>query len=530
MGAHRRENKKQTANNRKKIRMMYRVAVAGLIVILLEVIWLCRGGDGEWEKKILDKEGIENMILLHFDIDDEEEVAEPVIFPSEDTKIRVLLKTTGFRSLYHEEVKIESDCKYTLYRSGEVEGVDFEPQDILSISSDSNLWNEYNIIKIVPEDYGKKLTLLSLQRSYGPPVYRGTLEVHKTSQGLLVINELNLEEYLYGIVPSEMPASYPMEALKAQAISARTFAYRFILYPGYPAVNAHLDDSTTYQVYNNITEQQRTNRAVDETACRILYTGEGSLAESYYYSTSCGLGADGDVWGKSDYPVYLEGKFINNKYMKNYINKQKNGSLKQRNVSYNNEKKFSEYMKEGNPQDFEKGENWYRWEYTVENINTGLLYDKLQSAYESDPDSVLTLINEEYCHEEISDFGIVLDMEITERGRGGNARALLITTDQNTFCVRGDNTIRRVLLQENHEFVLQDNSVGIQSSLLPSAFFVLNTGKVCSNVVGYTLVGGGLGHGVGMSQNGAKHMAAAGYKAEEILGYFYNDCIIYEGG
>ncbi len=530
MGAHRREDKKKTANYRKKIHMMYRVVVAGLIIVLFEVIWLCRGGDGEWEKKILDKEGIENMILLHFDIDDEEELTELVILPSEDTKIRVLLKTTGFHSLYHEEVKIESDCKYTLYSSGEEEGVDFEPQDILCISSDSNLWNECNIVKIVPKDYGKKLTLLSLQRSYGPPVYRGTLEVHKTSQGLLIVNELDLEEYLYGIVPSEMPASYPMEALKAQAISARTFAYRFILCPGYPAVNAHLDDSTTYQVYNNITEQQRTNRAVDETACRILYTRDGSLAESYYYSTSCGLGADGDVWGNPDYPAYLQAKSINEKYMKNYIKKQKSGSLKQRNESFDNEKKFSEYMKEGNPLDFEKDENWYRWEYEVKNLNSDILFDKLRSAYKSDPDNVLTLINGDACPKEISDFRIVLDMEISERGRGGNARELLITTDQNTFCVRGDNTIRKVLLQENHEFVLQDNSVGTQSSLLPSAFFVLNTGKVYSNVVGYTLVGGGLGHGVGMSQNGAKHMAAAGYKAEEILGYFYNDCIIYEGG
>ncbi len=104
-----------------------------------------------------------------------------------------------------------------------------------------------------------------------------------------MVNELLLEEYLYAVVPSEMPASYPLEALKAQAVCARTYAYARILHAGLPEYGAHVDDSTSYQVYNNILENAQTTKAVRETKGELLYYGE-ELADTYYYSTSCGYG------------------------------------------------------------------------------------------------------------------------------------------------------------------------------------------------------------------------------------------------
>ena len=62
------------------------------------------------------------------------------------------------------------------------------------------------------------------------------------------------------------------------------------------------------------------------------------------------------------------------------------------------------------------------------------------------------------------------------------------------------------------------------SSLLPSAFFIIETGKEGENVVGYTITGGGFGHGVGMSQNAAGIMARDGFSAGEILSFFYPGC------
>ena len=66
----------------------------------------------------------------------------------------------------------------------------------------------------------------------------------------------------------------------------------------------------------------------------------------------------------------------------------------------------------------------------------------------------------------------------------------------------------------------------MSANLLPSGFFTIETGKENGNVIGYTLTGGGFGHGVGMSQNGARAMAEEGYFAEEILLYFYENCAI----
>ena len=80
-----------------------------------------------------------------------------------------------------------------------------------------------------------------------------------------MINELYLEDYLKKVVPSEMPASYEKEALKTQAVCARTYAYRQIQGNTYGAYGADVDDSTSFQVYNNTQTNERTDQAVDET-------------------------------------------------------------------------------------------------------------------------------------------------------------------------------------------------------------------------------------------------------------------------
>jgi len=76
------------------------------------------------------------------------------------------------------------------------------------------------------------------------------------------------------------------------------------------------------------------------------------------------------------------------------------------------------------------------------------------------------------------------------------------------------------------DVVRQDGSRVASANLLPSGFFIITAGKENGNVIGYTLTGGGFGHGVGMSQNGARAMAGDGYSAGEILLYFYENCSI----
>lgn len=65
-----------------------------------------------------------------------------------------------------------------------------------------------------------------LKRGYENPSYLGNFEIVKRDAGLLVINELPLETYLCSVVPSEMPAAYPLESLKVQAVCARSYAIK----------------------------------------------------------------------------------------------------------------------------------------------------------------------------------------------------------------------------------------------------------------------------------------------------------------
>jgi stage II sporulation protein D len=123
--------------------------------------------------------------------------------------------------------------------------------------------------------------------------YRGSIQVDVVGGRLRAINVVNLEQYLYGVVPSEMPSSWAPEALKAQAVVARSYALAvkktgaFDLYP-----------DTRSQVYLGVDhEKPSTNAAVDATAGKVvLYNGQ--VAKTYFYSSSGGrTAASQDVWG-----------------------------------------------------------------------------------------------------------------------------------------------------------------------------------------------------------------------------------------
>ena len=124
--------------------------------------------------------------------------------------------------------------------------------------------------------------------------YRGSIQVDVNVGKLRAINMVGLEQYLYGVVPSEMPYTWHPEALKAQAIAARSYALAtrrtgaFDLYP-----------DTRSQVYLGIEhEKPSTNAAVNATAGQVvLYDGE--VAKTYFFSSSGGRTASaGDVWGE----------------------------------------------------------------------------------------------------------------------------------------------------------------------------------------------------------------------------------------
>lgn len=440
--------------------------------------------------------------------------------------IRVLIKGSDYEGLLHEQVVLSSDSDFTI-TYGTHDSLIRETHkagDEITIDTKSNYFVD-DRITIIPDVLTGKLALKNVSRSYGIPSYRGQIELLKTAEGIAVVNEVSLEEYLYCVVPSEMPASYPGEALKAQAICARTYAYGHMQQAGYPQYGAHVDDSTSYQVYNNIMEQESTTTAVKETYGQLLYTEYDTLAGTYYYSTSCGVGSDARVWKTQAAQSidYLNGKAIC----------QADGEEKSRDDNeiplseqLQEEEAFARFICSKNSDDFEVTEGWYRWTYQVPCLSAERIYNALQKRYEANEKLILTWENEEFVSKPIEEFREVRELFISKRGEGGVADELVLVTEKERYLIISEHNIRYVLNDGECKILRQDGSEVNSPSLLPSAFFIITLAREKDKVVGYTLTGGGFGHGVGMSQNAAKHMAKVGYTSADILMFFYDDCQI----
>lgn len=378
--------------------------------------------------------------------------------------IRVLIMTNGYGGEVHPGVEVSAEQGLVI-ASGEDEQ-ETEPGQPVALAPDDPRFQNGNI-RIYARD-GGEVTLNSIQRAYGTPSYAGVLELRTTAEGIAVINEVPVETYLCKVVPSEMPASYELEALKAQAVCARSYAYRQMQEYGYPEYEAHVNDSTDYQVYGNSQAQEMTNRAVAETAGQVVRY-RGQIVTTYYYSTSCGRTAGLEAWGT----VQDE----SNMYLRSVEVKDEDG-------------------------DYEASLPWYRWEAripteTLSNLigmNTG------------------------------TDIGMLHNIEITKTGEGGIALQICATGDKGSVTVDTENKIRRALGGSGYEIVKQDGTAAASGALLPSAFFtVQREGDV------FVLSGGGYGHGIGMSQNGANEMAKKGKSYTDILTLFFQDVTIEDG-
>lgn len=470
--------------------------------------------------------------------------------------IRVLVKSSDYASLLHEQLVLTSDTDFTV-KYGTPDAPMEETHaagEEITVGTDSAYFAG-DRVTVTPGVLTGRIILKNVNRSQGIPAYRGHMELLLAEGGIAAVNEVLLEEYLYCVVPSEMPASYPEEALKAQAVCARTYAYGHMMKAGYPQYGAHVDDSTSYQVYNNILEQESTTTAVKETYGQLLYTAEGGLAGTYYYSTSCGVGSDANIWKTEEAAGihYLNAKSISQQAMKAFCMEREQKAAEAETVQaqkdegengetvtdrdspgekLREEEAFRAFIESKNVDDFEATEGWYRWSYQVRKIDTGVILAALQKRYQANEKQILTLEGKEYVSKPIEELDKIRDLYIDSRGAGGIADELIIVTGKHTYKVISEHNIRYVLNNGESKILRQDGSEIDSPSILPSGFFVLSAGKEKENVVGYTLSGGGFGHGVGMSQNGAKQMAKSGYTADDILQFFYDDCSVrnvYEG-
>ena len=126
--------------------------------------------------------------------------------------------------------------------------------------------------------------------------FRGVMEFARTGGSITAVNYLDIEEYLFGVVPAEMPPSWHPEALKAQAVAARTYAL-YILRHGSTHANFDICNTVHCQVYRGVgAEVESTNRAVLDTAGMAIFFG-GELIESVYFASSGGATENSEyVW------------------------------------------------------------------------------------------------------------------------------------------------------------------------------------------------------------------------------------------
>ncbi len=371
-----------------------------------------------------------------------------------------------------------SDIRFIVYNSN------FEPRFVfgstnLKLTVRSNQSNDPKILSV----NGKK--------------YRGEIELRRFADSdMTVINILNIEEYLYGVVPKEIGPTSPMEALKAQAVAARTYSYMSM--GSYKKWDFDMVNTVSSQVYGGYeAEHPNTNRAIDETrGKKVLYNGK--LASMHYFSSSGGITEDAkNVWG-NDVP-----------YLKSVPDPYESGN------SYN-----------------------YNWtvKLTAEDIKLKLFVSGVEIG------DIISMVAEEY-----TPAGRVYKLKITgtkgsvtyyredirkilgENGQYLPSRMFTISSGSSQ-----QNSIVSVVSngKASNVDVFGARVIGASGTKnLSSPVYI--TGASSTRVVTgtvpdgtFVLTGKGWGHAVGMSQNGAKGFAEKGYTYDQILTHYFTGTVV----
>ena len=332
--------------------------------------------------------------------------------------------------------------------------------------------------------------------------YAGKLKIFISDNDILVVNVLGIEKYLTSVVGSEMPVKWPLEALKAQAIASRTYALK---QKGNPLYD--IDSTNKNQVYTGLEAgTYKTARAVKSTRSLVLIYKD-KLINSLFHSSSAGMTENSqDVW-KNKYP-YLS-------------------SVK----------------------DFDKNNPKLRWSRKFSKSHLQKLFPKIGGIKEIEILNVTSTgrvknvrIHGNFGTDEISGVDIRKRMNLQSTlvrfkfieensTKSTNKNLKLLSTDslENgplTHIVRVGDTL--IVIADQYDVSVEDivalnniqNSSLInigQRLLVPRNS--LNSSSSSEKIL--VVSGYGSGHGVGMSQWGAKYMANKGEKARDILKHFY---------
>ena len=305
-------------------------------------------------------------------------------------------------------------------------------------------------------------------------VFEGKLYFHLEPQGIVIVNEVSMDTYLKYVLPSEMPRTFGAEALKAQAVCARTYAYVHMNNQSYAKYGANMDDTTNFQAYHNTYRTQETDAAVDATIGEVA-TCNGELISCYYFSTSPGVTNNVTSWGgdEQEYIACAGLEFTSG-------------------LDLTNDSDFSRFMTT-QMVSYDAVSNYYRWKAV---LDISRIKDKEKGALKA--------------------------LTVKSRNEAGYVTELELQYDNKIEILKKENDIRKTLGKYLQEVILQNEQVRMDLSMLPSACF-----EVLTNADGQIVLrGGGNGHGIGMSQYGARGMAEKGYSYKEILDYYYENVVV----
>lgn len=319
--------------------------------------------------------------------------------------------------------------------------------------------------------------------------YRGQVEFFRvTGSDMTVINVLPMEQYLYGVVPNEIESYSNAEALKAQAVAARTYAYLNLTKTS--KSNTHLNygfnlcSDIHCQVYRGMgSENANTNGAVDQTRDMVI-TYNGQLIEAVYSASSGGRTEDGsNVWTGAPYLKSVEDKYESGNSPKynwtlTFTADEISQKLKNYNIGNVTSIEVTRLSEAGRP---------------IELIVKGTLKPEGVKFTKDGCRTFMSLYSQWYTITSNADVTVLVDGKAEKKQLG---QLTIISADGKAKSVEPGQSLT----------VIDANG---------------NTNQLSGVPTGYTFTGRGYGHAVGMSQEGAKGMANAGFKFDEILTHYY---------
>lgn len=353
--------------------------------------------------------------------------------------------------------------------------------------------------------------------------YRGCLRFAVNGTVMTAVNVVDLEEYLYGVIPAEMPASYGEEALKAQTLAARTYAMT--------KLNAHkgsgyeLCDTINCQVYKGYSgENSKTNAIVDETEGEIICYN-GTPIEAVFSASTGGYTENSENVWNSVVP-YLRavpevGEYGNNTWTKTLTLSQLDSllSAKGENIGSAQDIVITKISTGGRVQEMKIVGTSGSVTLTKENIRT-----YFSGACGSLPSKMFTINGK---GGDPSSGSRSVQRQATKSSSTGSltssaaANGITAKTEGTLSAMNGKN------LKLDGLSVSENTNSNQNTPVISTGDYQIYDVNI-STVENGTFVfeGSGNGHGVGLSQNGAQGMAQQGYSYEEIIKHYYTGVTI----